>query len=355
MRGQNDRVFWLRLRSVEVELLKPTFSYTSTMKIKLATFNLFQFVEPPYAWYTKKEKFNKEQWIEKTTWIKNQIIKMDCDIIGFQEVFSRDALESLVKELGFDYFETVDVAKLNKNTYISTTVAIASKYPITKIQKVKAHVPSFKKHHFKGHFSFARVPIKATITLPNKTELLVYVAHLKSNRLNEFEYIFNKEHDLDHKKESVSKALQGTSATSLQQRLCEASSLFFDIKKSKKMPTVLLCDFNDKEFSLTIDALSNTKYHYPESREKLLLQDASYQFKEIVHNPHPEAKEPQRKPTSYFLGKGNVLDYIFISKHFDVTNYAVLDEHLHVHGADLLLKSDHAQVVCELNFKEDTE
>jgi endonuclease/exonuclease/phosphatase family metal-dependent hydrolase len=325
------------------------------MKIKLATFNLYQFAKPPYAWYTKKEKFTEQQWIEKTTWIKNQIIKMDCDIIGFQEVFSKDALESLVKELGFDYFETVDVAKLNKTTYISTTVAIASKYLITKLQKVKAHIPSFKKHYFKGNFSFARVPIKATIMLPNEIELLVYVAHLKSNRLNEFEYIFNKTHDLNHKKDTVSKALQGTSATSLQQRLCEASSLFFDIKKSKKIPTVLLCDFNDKEFSLTIDALSNTKYHYPKSRAKLLLHDASYHYKEVVDNPHPEAKEPQRKATSYFLGKGNVLDYIFISKQFNVTNYTVLDEHLHEHGVDLLLKSDHAQVVCELSFKEETK
>ena len=321
------------------------------MKIKLGTFNLFQFAEPPYSWYTKKEKFNQEQWVEKTTWIKKQITKMDCDIIGFQEVFSRDTLKNLVKELGFNYFETVDVAKLYKNTYVTTTVAIASKYPISNMQKVKAHNPSFKKHNFKGHFNFARKPIKATITLPNKTELLVYVAHLKSNRLNEYEYIFNKEHDLKHKKEIVSKALEGTSSTSLQQRLCEASSLFFNIKKVKNRPTVLLCDFNDKEFSLTIDALSNHKYHDDESEEDFLLHDASYQYKQIVDNPHPEAKEPQRKPTSYFLGKGNVLDYIFISNHFDVTNYVVLDEHLQTHGNELLLQSDHAQVVCELNFK----
>ena len=321
------------------------------MKIKLGTFNLFQFAEPPYSWYTKKEKFNQEQWVEKTTWIKKQITKMDCDIIGFQEVFSRDTLKNLVKELGFNYFETVDVAKLYKNTYVTTTVAIASKYPISNMQKVKAHNPSFKKHNFKGHFNFARKPIKATITLPNKTELLVYVAHLKSNRLNEYEYIFNKEHDLKHKKEIVSKALENTNATSLQQRLCEASSLFFNIKKVKNRPTVLLCDFNDKEFSLTIDALSNHKYHDDESEEDFLLHDASYQYKQIVDNPHPEAKEPQRKPTSYFLGKGNVLDYIFISNHFDVTNYVVLDEHLQTHGNELLLQSDHAQVVCELNFK----
>ena len=73
--------------------------YTFMMKIRLGTFNLFQFVEPPYAWYTKKEKFNEKQWAEKTTWIKNQIVKMDCDIIGFQEVFSRKALRTLGSRL----------------------------------------------------------------------------------------------------------------------------------------------------------------------------------------------------------------------------------------------------------------
>jgi len=320
------------------------------MKIKLATFNLFQFAEPPYAFYVKKDRFNAEQWAEKTTWIKNQILKMDCDVIGFQEVFSRDALESLVKELGFEYFETVDVAKIQKKTYISTTVAIASKYPITKMQRVKVNIPSFKKHGFVGHYGFARVPIKATITLPNETELVVYVCHLKSNRLNEFEYRFREEHDLDHKIESVEKALKGTKATSLQQRLCEASSLFMNMKRVKNKPIVLLGDFNDKEFSLTFDALSNHKYHDSESEEGLLLSDASYGYKEIIENPHPEARAPVRKATSYFLGKGNVLDYILISNHFEVTNYTVLDEHLHEHGTDLLLKSDHAQVVCELMF-----
>lgn len=339
-------------------------SLNKPLKIRIGTFNLFQFVEPPYAWYTKKEKFTVEQWIEKTTWIKSQIIKMDCDIIGFQEVFSKDALKYLLKELGFDYFETVEVAKImptNKNVYISTTVAIASKYPITKMQRVRVHVPSFKKHHLEGHFHFSRVPIKATITLPNKEELLVYVAHFKSNRLNEFEYLFNETHDLEHKKEMVAKALEGTSATSLQQRLCEASSLFFNIKKSQNRPTIVLCDLNDKEFSLTIDALSNHNYHDEQSEEDFLLYDASYQYKEEIDNPHPEQKEVKRKATSYFLAKGNVLDYIFISQVFNkenpdkiaqVTDYKVLDEHLQEDKDGSLLKSDHAQVVCELTFLE---
>ena len=325
------------------------------MKIKLGTFNLFQFVEPPYSWYTKKEKFNTIQWTEKTTWIQNQVQKMDCDIIGFQEVFSRKALKNLLKTLGFQYFKVVDVAKLSKNNrlkYVTTTVAIASKYPIANVQGVETHLPSLEKHGFEETFHFSRIPIKAIITLPNNKELLVYVSHLKSNRLNAFEYVFNAQHSLAHKKELILKSLAHKSSASLKQRLCEASSLFFDIQKYKKIPTVLLCDLNDKEFSLTIDALTNQRYHDDTSVDNVILHDASYAYKQEVHNPHPEAKEPQRKSTSYFLGKGNVLDYIFISNDLrdKVTDYKVLDAHLVDNKEGTLLTSDHAQVVCELNL-----
>jgi endonuclease/exonuclease/phosphatase family metal-dependent hydrolase len=327
-------------------------------KIKLGTFNLFQFVEPPYSWYTKKEKFNNEQWLEKRQWIKNQILKMDCDVIGFQEVFSKDALKALVKEMGFDYFKVAEMARLNKITYVSTTVALASKYPIGSLKKVQKNSSDIKKYNLKKPFNFSRVPIKATILLPNREEILVYVAHLKSNRLNEFEYVFNKNHSLKYKKEVLSKALEFQKSEALKQRLSEASSLFFDIKKSKKRATILLCDLNDKEFSITIEALTNNRYHYT-NKNTSLLYDASYQYKQKVDNPHPEAEEPKRKATSYFLGRGNVLDYIFISNHFiknyknkiaEVTDYRVLDKHLEEDRDGSLLKSDHAQVVCELTF-----
>ena len=186
-----------------IQDLIPIFGYTHIMKIRLGTFNLFQFVEPPYSWYTKKEKFDQAQWDEKTIWIKHQIAQMDCDIIGFQEVFSRKALKRLVGELGFRYFKVVDAARVSKNDklkYITTTVAIASKYPISNVEMVEAHLPSLKKHNFHNRFYFSRVPIKATITLPDEKELLVYVAHLKSNRNNELEHIFNKNHNLEYKK-----------------------------------------------------------------------------------------------------------------------------------------------------------
>ena len=332
------------------------------MKVRVGTFNLYQFVEPPFACYTRKGKYNQRQWLEKTLWIKKQISNMDCDIIGFQEVFSKNALETLVKELGFEYFATVHDAKLSETSptkYITTTVAIASKYPVTNIQGVDVHVPSLEKHHFKDDFVFSRVPIKATISLPNSKELLVYVCHLKSNRLNEFEYVFTKEDTLVQKKERVFDIIEEKRSSALRQRLCEASSLYYDIQSSQQSPAVLMCDLNDKEYSLTIEALTNPAYHDNTSEDPPLLYDASYEYKEEVHNPHPEQKKPKRTPTSYFKSKGNVLDYIFISKHFNkestyrvgtVTNYQILDEHLQTYKDGSIIQSDHAQVVCELTL-----
>jgi hypothetical protein len=211
-------------------------------------------------------------------------------------------------------------------------------------------------------FAYPRVPIKLINTLADNKELLVYVCHFKSNRDNAFEYVFDAEDTLEHKKELVLKTLEDKHSTSLRQRLAETSSLFYDIKKYHNMPTVLLCDLNDKEFSLSIDALTNHKYHDEQSSEHLVLYDTSYAYKEEDYNPHPEAKKPIRKATSYFLGKGNVLDYIFISKHFNkynknkiahVTNYSILDEHLQMNKDGSLLTSDHAQVVCELTFTKE--
>ena len=334
------------------------------MKIRIGTFNLFQFVEPPFSWYTKKEKFTDKEWEEKTAWIKKQIQVMNCDIIGFQEVFSQNALKELLLELGFKYFKTIDKAKIDKKNdliYISTTVALASKFPIKNLKKVETDFSTLKKHNIEGFFRFAREPIKATIILPNQKEINFYVCHLKSNRENEFEYIFTKNDTLEDKLKKVEVALKNNYSLSLKQRLCEASSLYSDIKTNRN-PSILVCDLNDKEFSLTIDALTNKKYHEENlKKDDFLLLDAYHLHKIKVINPHPEFKGVKRTPTSYFAGKGNVLDYIFVSKHFDknnkfhigkVTSYEIFDEHLQKNQNGSLLKSDHAQIVCEIEINQ---
>lgn len=329
------------------------------MTLRLGTFNLFQYIAPPYSYYVKRDKFAPDEFKQKKTWIKEQLLKMDAQIIGFQEVFSHDDLEALCRECGYEYYTKVDTPKHHENNdkiLVTTTVALASKYPILNTQTVKLHVPVLKKHNFEGHFKFSRKPIKATIELPNKEQLIVYVCHLKSNRLNEFEYIFNESHSFEEKQKTIQKALKENYSPALKQRLCEASSLFFNIQKQKG-PSVLMCDLNDKEFSMSIEAMCNEAYHKSNKKGQLLF-DAYYAYKPKVYNPHPEAKPIKRKPTSYYINIGNVLDYIFISKqihpHYNknaqISAYEVFDEHLQENKDGSLLQSDHAPVVCEITL-----
>lgn len=324
------------------------------MNIKFATFNLFQFTAPPFSWYFKKDKFTQEQWEEKVSWIKEQIKILDADIIGFQEVFSIEELKELCKELGYEYFLSVDKPKINtKNPtiYKTTVLALASRFPIISNKNVRYDLASIKKHNFKDKFAFSRIPIKAIIELPNKIKIAVYVNHLKSNRLNEFEYIFKKDTTLKEKIKKTKVALENDFSSVLKQRLIEASSLYMEIKESK-IPTIFLCDLNDKEYSMTIDALCNKAYHEESQDDEYILFDAYYHHEEEIYNPHPEQKSIERTPTSYHFSDGNVIDYIFVSNDLKdkIISYKVFDEHLKRNQNGSLLESDHAQVVCEIDI-----
>ena len=314
------------------------------MIIKIATFNLFQFCSPNFSFYTKKEKFQKEDWEEKKIWIKEQLQKMDCDIVGFQEVFSQEELKELVLECGFKEFVVTQNPKLDEKNkvYKSTTVALASKFPIKNIENISKS----------SDFTFAREPIKAIISLKNDLDINVYVAHLKSNRLNEFEYKFTKDSTLEEKKSKLDIALKNNYSLSLKQRLNEAKALHFDIKK-QILPSILLCDLNDREFSITIDALTNKRFYKNElKKDDFILFDSYDIAPKKVYNPHPEFKGFKRVPTSYFVGHGNTLDFIFVSKDLEncVKNHKVFDEHLQKNRNGTLKQSDHAQVVCEIEI-----
>ncbi|QNM88751.1 endonuclease/exonuclease/phosphatase family protein [Aliarcobacter cryaerophilus] len=314
------------------------------MIIKTATFNLFQFCSPEFSFYTKKEKFKKDDWEEKKNWIKKQLQKMDCDIVGFQEVFSQEELKELVLECGFKEFVVTQNPKLDEKNkvYKSTTVALASKFPIKNIENISKS----------SDFTFAREPIKAIISLKNDLDINVYVAHLKSNRLNEFEYKFTKDSTLEEKKSKLDIALKNNYSLSLKQRLNEAKALHFDIKK-QILPSILLCDLNDREFSITIDALTNKRFYKNElKKDDFILFDSYDIAPKKVYNAHPEFKGFKRTPTSYFVGHGNTLDFIFVSKDLEncVKNHKVFDEHLQKNRNGTLKQSDHAQVVCEIEI-----
>lgn len=66
------------------------------MKISIATFNVENLVGPDKPIYDEdKPHYTLDIYHQKIAWIKEQLIKMNADIIGFQEVFEEEALRDL--------------------------------------------------------------------------------------------------------------------------------------------------------------------------------------------------------------------------------------------------------------------
>ncbi len=321
------------------------------MNIKIGTFNLFQFLAPPFSWYIKKDRFTKKEWNKKINWIKEQLVKMNCDIIGFQEVFSIEELKLLVTSLGYKYFEVVDTPKKDKNNqkiYISTVVAIASKYPIKHISTTNENKYITSKFNTNEDFIFSRKPIKATIQIKSK-ELIAYIFHLKSNRLNEYEYYFSKEDSITLKLEKSIYAINKNFSLSLKQRLMEALHLAEDIQDKKNSYIIAMGDLNDKESSLSLDILTNSSILKVNDFKEY--KNINLSIETYMNDSYSIAKiKNQRKATSYYKNLGNILDYILVSNNIEVLEYKLFDLHLRNNKNGSLLQSDHAQVVSSISF-----
>lgn len=58
--------------------------------IRIATINLFNFIEPPLAFYDFENIYSHGQWQKKCQWFGELLNQYHPDIVGFQEVFSPD-------------------------------------------------------------------------------------------------------------------------------------------------------------------------------------------------------------------------------------------------------------------------
>lgn len=145
---------------------------------------MFNFVEPPNAYYDFENILTQDEWLKKQGWFKDKITALNSDVIGFQEVFSPNALEALVNELGYSYFATVDEPE-SEDGYVfnSPVVAFASRYPILNAQPVIAEQAQLSR--FGIEFEFNRIPVHASIELPHLGITDCYVVHFKSQRPKE--------------------------------------------------------------------------------------------------------------------------------------------------------------------------
>lgn len=317
--------------------------------LTITTFNLFNYLEPPNAYYDFENIYSFEEWSKKQGWIKNAIKEADSDIIGFQEVFSPASLEALVNELGYPFFSVVDKPNVESDyLFRDPVVAIASRYPIRETRAVSLSSQFQKQFNTEllKEFRFNRLPVHATIELPHLGLTDCYVVHFKSQRPIQAENSDAELNNAPSKKPVHSETLTqfhqeglGWWLSSVQRGL-EVQVLHEYITRQRhqsERPVVLMGDFNKPLTSDEFKGLLNDSLNRNEESKHWLKYFRLRDSWELYHQLHQEDLLVQRPPTHYYGASGSVLDYILLSNEFDcqnsssmmeITNYQVQDQHL---------------------------
>lgn len=65
--------------------------------LSIASFNVKNLIGPDEEYYTF-ESYTPEEYAWKEAWLADQLVTMDADVIGFQEIFEQDALRAVIAE-----------------------------------------------------------------------------------------------------------------------------------------------------------------------------------------------------------------------------------------------------------------
>lgn len=317
---------------------------------------MFNYLEPPNAFYEFERIYSAEQWHKKQSWISEYLREHQPDIIGFQEVFSTESLKELVFEQGYEYFSVVDQpVVIDDFIYKSPVVAIASRFPIVDTQAVTPDSALAQTLGLADDFSFSRQIVRATIDVPHLGHCDCYVVHFKSKRS-----MLGIEDDKVKRSpektiiDSLKAQVAGSWGSSIQ-RGSEATLLMMSMigrREVSNNPMILMGDFNDTlndgilshmltstlRFVSTIDRDAYlAKYCLNDAWDlfQMALTNESYQA--IESNDDNSDKKVTRTPTHYFGASSSVLDYILLSCEFDasyhdslyqVSDYNTYDRHL---------------------------
>ncbi|MEZ4883700.1 MAG: hypothetical protein R3E32_03095 [Chitinophagales bacterium] len=327
-------------------------------QIKIGTFNAYNLVLPNTTYYGWK-KYTSDEYRKKISWMGWQLDTMKADIIGFQEVFHRTALEEVLDSSLYCKDYHIVMSKPSSTVTspdLAPIVALATKFPVLDYHVVEdfnemllldteVSVPIFQ---------FSRPVLIVELEMYGQA-VTVFVVHLKSKRPD-----IAKGADADDPMEQAK-----GQARSLIRRAAEATalrSLLLQYLNKRSYPVILLGDVNDSGSAVTTDILAGQEpmsYWHKEKKMKywdVLLYNVkniqalkSYQdyYYTHIHNGHHES-----------------LDHILVSQEFvrenpnhigEVRYVQVLNDHLQdntlsregVEG----WQSDHAQVVATIEFE----
>lgn len=287
---------------------------------RVATFNVFNLVKQGMPYYSRPA-YSDDDYIEKVRWIGSMLDEMEVSLVGFQEVFHKEALaEALKNSTRFDGVEPVVLATNESQTPAKTpAVGLATTFDVLESHSivdfpdnslVQLKLPDEGDQDNLVDIPirrFSRPVLKAKVKLPGDHEAIVFVSHLKSKRPDFL--------DGESRDTAIHRSL-GT-ARSLFRRAAESVAirgLILQEITETSMPVIVLGDVNDGTMSVTTQIIAGEApfFRLPFEQKKPYWDTLLYTAQQI------QARQATRDTyyTHIFNGSYEALDQILFSQEF---------------------------------------
>lgn len=232
-------------------------------------FNLNNLILPNVTYYGNK-KYNQTDYDRKMAWIGGQLDRMDCDLVGFQEVFQRQALqEAMAKSTAYDGTETLVTGDRSVN--LGPMVALLSRKPVLDSEFIEDFPDGAQLGFDAGDLplgKFQRPVLKARVEVRDWMTATVLVAHLKSKRPR----MRSGADEDDFRERAIGEA------RSLVIRAAEAialRTLILQVIEDSDRPLIIIGDLNDNPLAVTTQIItSQPPWKYLSKDKKQAIWDA---------------------------------------------------------------------------------
>ena len=299
---------------------------------------------------------------------------MRVDVVGFQEVFRRDALRTaLMKSRQLGGVEPIVFAtNENQNPASTPAVALATRLDVLQSESI-ASIPETARLGFPRDLAaapseadvantvdlaitrFSRPVLKAQLRVTPTFTMTVFVTHLKSKRPT---YLAGESAaDPIHRALGAARSLVIRAAESAGLRALVVSEI-----KGNRKPVIVIGDVNDGALAVTTQMISGEPPFYRLSTER----KRPFWDVQLYTAERLQARSSARDAyfTHIFKGKFEALDHIMVSEEFynrnpnrvgEVDYVRVFNDHLidetESFEAVPRTRSDHGQVTVKIELK----
>ncbi len=277
-------------------------------EIRLASFNVRNLVSAGIPYYDDLPAYTQDEYEAKTEWIARKIDHSNADVIGFQEIFSKSALEHVISKTQlYRHAELICFDNNSPPATLKPQVALLTRLPLAgSAQSHRTFPKQFEitlpiTNTVISHFS--RPVLEAPVLLPNGQILNIYVVHLKSKRPDFLNFV-SKSDPYQYGLAAL-RSLMRRSADALGVR-----TLVSEFRTNNALPVAILGDFNDFSLAVTTTIVSGQEH---ESEQPLSPFYKLYDCYEIQTDPDKN----QDKVLRFMEENGTArIDHIFLSEEF---------------------------------------